>query len=325
MDLDRLSAELLRSLRGHRSQVQFSRWLGYRSNVAHTWEAGKRWPTASTVLSAAARVGIDVTAGLRRFYKVQPAFLDACDPTSPEGISLMLQDLKRDLPIVEIARRCGASRFQVGRWIRGESQPRLPDLLRLVEATSQRLLDFVAVLVDPATLPSARGPWARLEAARSLFWRMPHAQLVILALELEAYRSLPSHDDAWLAERLGLELWEVTGAMDRLEATGQIAREGPRYQAAEVRTVDTRRHPGAGASLKRWWAGVAMERIDAPGVSWSYNVVAVSHRDQQRIVELYRATFRRMRAIVAGSAPAEGLMLIQQILHLLDRAEPDLD
>ncbi len=318
MQIERLAAELLRALRGPRSQVQFSRWLGYQSNVAHTWEVGKRWPTASVTLRAARRVDVDVDGGLRRFYKVQPPFLDEIDPTSPEGVAAFLRDLKRDLPVVALARRCSASRFQVARWLSGESQPRLPDLLRLVEAMSQRLLDFVAVLVDPTRLPSARAPWERLEAARSLFWRMPHAQLVILALELADYRALPSHSDAWLADRLGLELWEVSGAIDRLEQTGQIRRVGARLEVAEIRTVDTRRHPEASTSLKRWWAQVALDRLEAEGTSWSYNVCAVSHADRETIVELYRATYRRVRAIVAGSSPAECLLLIQPVLAPLD-------
>jgi len=60
-----MAAELLRALRGRRSQVAFSRRLGYRSNVAHTWETGKRWPTAAVTLRAARRVGVDLDAGLR--------------------------------------------------------------------------------------------------------------------------------------------------------------------------------------------------------------------------------------------------------------------
>ena len=44
--------QLLRALRGKRSQVAFSRRLGYRGNPIADWEAGRRTPTAQEMLRA---------------------------------------------------------------------------------------------------------------------------------------------------------------------------------------------------------------------------------------------------------------------------------
>ena len=317
-DLETLGAELLRALRGRRSQVAFSRRLGYRSNVAATWESGRRWPTAATTLAAARRVGVGVESGLRRFYKVDVPWLDEHDPTSAEGVAALLSDLRRERSLTDLAGRCGASRYQVSRWLSGASQPRLPDFLGLVDAMTGRLLDFVAVLVDPAVLPSVADRWAQLESARSLFWRMPHAMLVLLALDLEAYRGLAAHDDGWLATRLGLELYQVVGAIDRLAETGQIREEAGRWVPADVQTVDTRRYPEAGAAMKRWWAARAVERLEDADTSWSTNAFTVSERDWARIVELQRTTYRQLRAIVAASEPAERVVLVHQVVVPMD-------
>ena len=318
MDHELLSSELLRALRGNRSQIAFSRRLGYRSNVAATWEAGRRWPSAAVVLMAAGRVGVDLRAGLQRFYKVDAAVLRDHDPASPEGIAAMLRDWKRDRAITEIAEASGSSRYQVSRWLSGASQPRMPEFLRLVDAMTQRLLDFVAVLVDPAVLPSAAAAWDQLESARSLFWRMPSAQLVLLGLDLHGYRSLPAHDDGWLADRLGMELYDVVAALDRLAYTGQIERSGALWAPARVQTVDTGRNPAAGASLKRWWARQALDRLDRPETSWSYNAFTVAAADLPAIVELQRSTFRAMRALVAGSQPSERVVVVHQVVVPLD-------
>lgn len=325
MDHELLSSELIRALRGSRSQVAFSRRLGYRSNVAATWESGRRWPTAAVTLRAAQRVGIDVSASLRQFYKMDAAFLDTHDPTTPEGVAAFLSDWKRDRVLVEIADACGASRFQVSRWLSGASEPRLPDFLRLVEAMTQRLLDFVAVLVDPSELASAAAPWARLEAARSLFWRMPAAQLVLLGLDLRSYRALARHDDVWLADRLHLDPRDVEAAIVALAATGQIERDRTHWSLARVQTVDTRRHPEAGPALKRWWMRRALEHLTAPGTSWSYNAFTVSEEDLRSIVELYRSTYRAMRAIVSASEPAERVVLVHQAVVPLDAADEDVN
>ena len=46
MDYETLAKELIRALRGKRSQVALSRRLRYGSNVVRTWEAGRRFPSA---------------------------------------------------------------------------------------------------------------------------------------------------------------------------------------------------------------------------------------------------------------------------------------
>ncbi|MEO0600596.1 MAG: DUF4423 domain-containing protein [Myxococcota bacterium] len=255
---------------------------------------------------------------MQRFFRVDASFLDVHRPDSREGVAAFLSDLRRNRPITEIASRAGVSRYQVSRWLTGVSEPRCPAFLALVDAMTGRLLDYLAVLVDPASLPSCAAQWRQLESARSLFWRMPSAMLVLLALDLESYRSRSSHDDHLLARSLGLELYEVVAAIDRLAETGQIRRDGAHWVPAEVQTVDTRRHPAAGTALKRWWARLALERLDRPETSWSTNAFSVSESDLPRIVELYRSTYRQMRAIVATSSPSERLVLVQQAVVPLD-------
>lgn len=320
---EQLSAEVLRALRGPRSQVAFSRRLGFRSNVAAAWEGRRRSPTAAQVLAAARRLGVDVPGGLRRFYGVPAGFLERLDPCTPEGVVAFLEDRRRDRSFAELSERTGFSRFQLSRWYRGVAQPRLPEFLALVDATTQRVPDWVAILVDPSTVPSLAATWAQLEAARSLFWRMPHAQLVLLASTLADYRALPAHDDHWLAARLGLEIWQVTGAVEALLATGQVRRDGAHLTLGQVQTVDTRRHPEAIGALNRYWAERAVSRVDAADTSWSWNAFAVSEVDRDAIVELYRSTYRKMRAIVAASEPAEALVLVQQAIVRLDRPDQE--
>jgi hypothetical protein len=57
VDFDRIARELMVALRGRRSQVAWSRRLGYRSNVAYAWESGRRSPTGAEMLRAAGRGG----------------------------------------------------------------------------------------------------------------------------------------------------------------------------------------------------------------------------------------------------------------------------
>lgn len=318
-DYEQIAAEFLRALRGRRSQAAFSRRLGYRTNVAYVWEAGRAFPTAATTLAAAQRLGIDVKAALLRFYRAPPPWLEELDPVSPPGVAALLEDLRGRTSIVELARSTGKSRFAVARWVRGEAEPRLPDLLLLIEKASLRLLDWIAAFVDPATLPSLARAWSELEATRRAAYDVPWTQALLRALELTAYRELPRHRRGWLAARIGISLEEELHCLGLLERTGQILMRRGRWEIRQVMSVDTRRDAEAEQRVKRWWAEVALGRLERPESGlFSYNVFAVSEADLQRIQELQLAYFRQMRAIVAQSEPSERVVLASLQLVALD-------
>ena len=320
MDFEVVARELLVALRGHRSQVAWSRRLGYRSNVAYAWESGNRSPTAAETLRAARRAGVDLPAAMERFYGRAPAWLDGLDVASPEGVARLLDDLRGSTSISDLARRSGLSRYSLSRWLSGQTQPRIGDFLCVVEAASVRLVDFVAILVDPAAVPSGAELWARVEARRKGAAEHPWTQAVLRALELEDYRRLPTHVPGWIANRLGLSPEEEARCLQFLLETGQLTWTGTHWQV-ETLAVDTRRHPEIGRRLKAHWARVAAERVeaDAPG-QFSYNVFAVSDADFERIRELHLAYFHALRAIVAASQPGERVAVANVQLFALDDA-----
>ncbi|WP_437936548.1 DUF4423 domain-containing protein [Sorangium sp. So ce341] len=324
LDLDVLASELLRAVRGKRSQRAFSRRLGYRTNIAYTWESGRSFPTAAKAFAVAERAGVDTAAAIARFFGAAPPWLARASLGTPEGVVQLLGELRAGRTIVEIARSAGRSRFAVARWLQGDAEPRLPDFLRLVDVCSLRLLDFLATLVDPRALPSARAAWKQLETRRRAAYEVPWSQAVLLALELRAYEELPRHRDGWIAERIGITPKEERECLALLERTGQIHLVGRKYAIAPSRTVDTRRDPKAAHQVKVWWSQRAVERLElgAPGPS-SYNLFTVSAPDLERLRELHRAYFQQMRAIVAASQPCERLVLAcAQMLDLSVQPAP---
>lgn len=323
MDYDQIARELLRELRGRRSQVAWSRRLGYASNVAYAWESGRRWPTAAETLRACQRSGIDVDAALERFYGRPPPWIGTHESASPEAIAMMLTDLQGQTSVSDLARRAHLSRYRVTRWLSAHTQPRLPDFLRLIEAASVRLVDFVAALVEPTSLPTVAPLWHRLEARRHGAARHPWSQAVLRVLELRDYRALPAHDDGWIAARLGLPTEEVVASMDVLRATGGVRKSGAHFRP-EGLAVDTRRHPEVGRKLKVHWSTVAAERIAAEADGqFSYNVFTVSRADFERIRELHLAYFHALRQIVAGSNGDEVVAVANVQLFPLDTGAPE--
>lgn len=322
-DYAQIASDFLKALRGKRSQPAFSRRLGYRTNVAYTWEAGRAFPTAAQALAAAGRVGIDVRAAVSRFYRAPPAWLEAWDPTSPADVAKLLDDLRGRTSVIELARATKRSRFAIARWLKGSAEPRLPDFFLLVEKTSLRLLDFIATLTDPSRLPAIAREWEQLETARRAAFEVPWTQAVLRALELTDYSLLPKHQRGWIGKRIGISEEEEQRCLRLLAQTGQIRQRRGRWELRQVMAVDTRRDAQSERLTKAWWTERALERLGAgaPGI-FSYNVFAVSEPDFARINDLYRAYFRQVRSIIAQSEPSERVVLASLQLLPLDQPVP---
>ena len=305
LNYEKLAQELLCTLRGGRSQVAWSRRLGYTSNVAYKWESGRRYPTAAEMFRACRRTGIDTQAALTRFYGRPPSWLDALLPEEPEAVARLLRDLQGSTPITELAGRVDSSRSAVSRWLSGQTQPRLPDFLRIVDAASLRVADLLAELVSPSDLPTLQPLWRLLEARRQGADRHPWTQAILRALELAEYQALPAHEPGWIASCLGISSAEEERCLTFLRDTEQVRWTGTHYQGLSL-AVDTRRHPRIGHRLKAHWyrEGARRAQGGAQG-QFSYNVFTCSRADLERIRQEHLRYFRALRAIVSESAPDE--------------------
>lgn len=313
-----VAVELVRALRGRRSQNGLSRRLGYGSNVVHRWESAQSWPTAAKFMQACERLGLDVAESYTAMFRRRPAWLEQHAPGSPEAVAAFLRDLRGATPIGEVASLAGINRFTVSRWLKGTSQPNLPQLLCMVEAESDRLDDFVATLVDPEQLPSLREGHRKLQQLRRLAYEEPWSHAVLRALQLDAHDGPCTADTA--ARLLALPEPRVAELLSMLEDAGQVRRVGGGWVAEPVKRVDTGADAERARGLKAAWAQSAVERLEAgaPGV-FGYSLFEVSREDLERIRQLQLQYARAVQTIIAQSQPTEcvGLYCVQ----LLDLAE----
>ena len=312
IDHQALTCELVRALRAHRSQTALHRRLGYKSNVVYLWESGRRAPTLAQFLWLVHRTGHDVDS------LIQPILggrtLDV-EPWTTEGAAQVLDALRGTRPAAELARHLDTSRHTAARWMRGETEPRLPVVLDLIQFCTHSMLSWLSVVVDPATLPSVAPEWERLQAARALLADQPWATAILLALHLEPYRALPAHQPGWLADHLGIDVQVEEDSLAMLLAAGQIHRREGRYEPLQtpmLRLSGARRTQ----ALQGFWARVASERLTAgPTGTASWNLMLVSEDDLQRIREMQQAFLREVRTVMRDSPRAERLVLYN--LHLL--------
>jgi hypothetical protein len=313
--LRQVAAEVLRALRGKRSQRAFAHRLGYRANPITDWEHGRRFPTAVETLRAAQIAGVNVT---RAFSEFHTAPAPEADSERRFALAPWLTSIRGTTPIAHAAARAGCSRFAMARWLSGEAQPRLPDFFRCVDALTGRLPDLVAGLVSIETVPSLLGRHRAMRAARRVAFDAPWTEAVLRVLDTNDYQSLPVHDDGFVAQRLGIAVDVADAALRQLEAAGVVRLEAGLWRQDRPLSVDTRGARDDQNVLLRHWSGVAYRRIDERRSSdlYSYNVMSLSRADYERIRELLRRTFREIRSIVAASEPNEQVALLN--IQLLD-------
>jgi transcriptional regulator with XRE-family HTH domain len=320
MQHDVVASELVRALRGARSQGALNRRLGRSSNVAHTWERGSRQPRASDFFKLAELSGLPVRDILADFASVERTSLPPLGLQARE-VGAWLAVLSRRRPHAELARKVGCGRNTVARWLTGKTEPRLPDLLRLVDATTQRLMDFVGAFVDPLSLPSLKSAFEDLERQRRLAYELPWAHAILRVLELDDYARLPRHALGEIARRIGITPEQEAECLSALARAGQIRRHRGKWVVRRVLTVDTRNDPAANLRLKRHWAGVALERLGGEALSagalFSYNLLAISDAGLAEIREAHLAYYERVRSIVRACERPTRLALVNvQLLPL---------
>lgn len=297
--------QLLRAIRGdHRSQVAFARKLGYRGNPIGDWEAGRRSPTASEALRACQVAGIDVPGAFSRFH---PARLTFADQHWQVGVWLTV--LAGNTSIAELARRAGASRHQISRWLKGAAIPRLPEFLILVEALTGRSCELVGELVPIEKVPCMLSDYERLTAARRLAHDEPWTEAILRIIETGAYQKQDRHRPGRIAAALGVTLETESRCLEKLEQVDILRRNSAGlYTCVRSLTVDTRAVP----LLKVHWYQAASERAHTPGPDdvFCYNVLTASEADLDRIADLLIATYRQVRLIVKNTPADEGAALV---------------
>jgi transcriptional regulator with XRE-family HTH domain len=300
------AAQVLRALRGKRSQVAWARRLGYRGNPITDWEHGRRFPTAPETLRVASRAKVDLE-------RVFAAFAPAPAPSSKTRwtVAAWLDALRGSMIVAELARRSGYSRFSVARWLSGVSVPRLPDFLRLLDAMTGRTAEWVALLVAIERVPSLLTSYRRMSAARRISLELPWSEAVLRVLESSAYAGLPAHSDAFIATKLGLNEDVVAEIVLALRAAAVIRLASHTYRVDGKLSVDTKVDIETVRSLRRHWAKAASEHLNDGGDAWfAYNVISVSESDLEQIEQRLRAAFREVRAIVQDSQPSERAVLL---------------
>jgi transcriptional regulator with XRE-family HTH domain len=304
VDYSLLVAQAVRARRGARTQKQLSRGLGYRSNAVFAWENGHDEPSALSFFRLVEKTG--PLPDLGAWVRGQELLL-----TTREGISSLLNILRNGRKISEIARSLGEDRHKVGRWLRGQTDISMADLLRYVQWSTLSLFDFLATFVDPSELEEARVDYASLQVAREAAKKIPWAHAILQMVNLPSYKTLCAHQPGWFASRLSISIEEERECLEHLVGTGQLELCDGRYRGGTDMSLDTRTDPSATRRLASFWLSEASRRVQEPGRGrFAFNTFAVSSADLKRLHSLQSEYFQRLRTIVSESEKTEAVAVV---------------
>jgi uncharacterized protein DUF4423 len=310
----RASRELVRAVRGKRSQLVLSRRLGYRGNPVTDWEAGRSHPDTLEVLEAARLAKLPVKAAFERFHPAPPPRLDR----GAAGLAAWLDAVRGSTTFAALSARLGCSRYVVRRWFGAEAQIKLPAFLRLVDVLTDRVQDWVAELVGIERVPSLAERFERVRLAKLLAFELPWSEAVLRVLETARYRTQPSAGAAAIASWLSIDTDHVAQVLEKLVAAGVVSETSGEYRVVGTLSVDTRVTPDGLRRLRQHWLGALLERSRTPHpTDWSaYNVMSLSAADLAFVRERLQSVFREIRSRVAASEPTEEVALVMlQLAH----------
>jgi transcriptional regulator with XRE-family HTH domain len=298
-DPDRLVIELLRALRGSRSQQALSMRLGYRSNVVARWESGTRRMAAHDGFRLLRVVGAGPHAGLPALDPTLTGVLDGMDPDGPAHATAALVHLCDGVALADLAARGPLTRAQLGRALRGEAVLRWSDLLALAQLTVGGVLDWLAVHVDLAELPSVADVWEARQRTTALLVDHPFVAALPVLFRSRAYLDLPEHDPAWVAARLGVTEAEVLEVWPALETAGLVALEGRHAVATGV--LPARPPAAVQAAQEDHWAALAHRAGRGHGCYTGYMMLTC---EDAQVGEL-GASVAEVLADAAQAAPSD--------------------
>lgn len=296
-DYDSIASELLRALRGRRSQRGFSALFGFATNAAYRWEAGLRYPTIPQLFKVLERIGVPVQAALEGVESTAIA-LRGVPVDGPKYAGAFLRSLQGTRSITELARSTGLHRLQISRVLSGHTQARLPTFLQLLDALSGRVDDYIGAWVNLERAPQLRERLAVLGAWRELAYERPITEAITATLESAAYRAQPAPAEPWLALRLGISLDEVQSSLRAMSRAGVVRQQAGRWVPLERRSVDTRGDSARFSAVKEYWAQTAAERVERDSAKAAYVVFCCSEQATQAVEQLYRRTWMEARAIL---------------------------
>lgn len=275
-------SEILKEIRGERTQEAMSELLGYKFNQWHKWESGQKAFMWENLLRVAEINSIDITEAVRLVSNPHK-------PLNFRGGQLLRTIIERytKFDILFLEERLETSKSTLYRLF-DKDDIEVAILLQCIGELSYVLPQFVSCLTGENVKGELKDFISQPKKYIHIEGSNPWLAAVEVSLQLDDYLKLEEHSDELISAKTGLDVQKVREGIRSLLEEGAIRIEGKKY-ASNVRNIDLGPDLRMSSLFMKYWTLQACKRfetIDGVPLSrkgWSCRVFAASDEAIEKV------------------------------------------
>lgn len=317
LDYDLLAQQLIRSIRSDKSQEWVNQRLGSSSNIVHRWEKGHSKASWEDFLKFCEVFRIDMKFIFLSYLRFQGG---------PDEVGELLNFLFSNKSLTDVSKSSGFAASKLRRLKNEETNLTLNDFLQIIFGFDD--MESMALVYDLAANNSIplldESNKKRIEITKHYFSN-PNIGLVLICLDLNAYKKLSFHQDGFIARASGLTLKEVNEILSLCEENELIEMKDGLYQSGPIRVSDrgTREQM---LSIRKFWLEKSIAKMGSKTDLDAYGsmVFTTSQKARKDIIGLYLRFFEDFKKIVMEDEDEDLVPLILNF-NLINPGDDDIN
>ena len=195
IDFDQIATEILRDLRGSKSQGQINNSFGFDYNKVAKWENNElsiSWQEFLRYTSLAKK-------DMQQYFRENLVYNG-----NIESIAEIISHLIKNIPLEQVAASIGCSKATLYRWIKGETEPGIKFILKIIVLVDANFLKFFSAICNISNISALDG-FTEMEKSKDVFFRYPLIAAILRVIELREYETLPTHQEGFISKKLGID------------------------------------------------------------------------------------------------------------------------
>jgi transcriptional regulator with XRE-family HTH domain len=317
---DILVKELLRALRGRRSQRALSQRLGYSFNQVAKWESGHKKILWNEFVDLCTATKTPLAKSLASHYKYSGESSDAS-----QIISMLIQVNGKSTSA--IGRQLEISRHSLSSWLKSKSYPSVHEVLHLLSlyrGGKPHVISFVASLVgNSAMLPSIGDVVAQREGQIALAYQHPWLSAAAECLQLRDYRESAKHIPGFISKHLGISIDEEQMALSFLMKIGAITERNRKFAISGSSVVfqenvlaDPNDQEGNFRVREYWWEKALTHLRNRPSwksLTFAFQTFAVSKEADKKIRDASIRYYQEIERLVEDDTQPKEIFRIMNL------------
>lgn len=301
-----LAQDIVREIRGNRSQDELNSALNLKFNQVHRWETGRKrilWSEFAK-LCEICKIPLKKTCeNVLRFY----APLDRGD--------LFFQIAVSQDDIQTFATRYNISIQVVRRWRLGDSELTLDGALRALEFRMHSIIPFLTNLMDISKFSTLVKKSQKEHAQREVFYSHPAFAMLLTTLHLAEVRNAPQHDIPFLQKYLNIDSYYLRKLIDLGLEHELLKKDGERLTTPNL-AFSLRANPERVLDFYHYWTERAInvqKNIDTESIEDFFPtfIVTTNPESRRKIKDAIAALRTTIINATKTDAPIDRMSVIQ--------------